>query len=396
MSAAGLSATGPVLPRVPRAARPGGARPGASATRGWRGVALAISLLLHLAVGWWLLFGVERRAVEEPVAPSAMDVVFEGGAPEDAPGPPPEAVPAPLEPPGAEAALPEPPAPLPRMAEPAPPPPVAEVPPPVPVPAPPLPRPPVPPPVAQAPVPVPPPPAPPPVVPPLAQAPPLPLPTARAPSDMVLPPPPPAAEAPRETEMAALPLPPPPAPTPPAAPPEQAVARQAPPPRPQPRPRPAAPANPFAGALDLSQSGPVTLGRPAPAQPSSPGMRRERDSAAASSAGNADAPNAQLRIRGAQLGADWRAAFMAWLRQHGYYPRQAAEAGEDGTAVVRFSVDRSGRVSGLQLIGRSGSIWLDAGAQALLRGQTVPPFPPGTRDDSAEIDLTINYVLRRR
>ena len=46
MSAAGLSATGPVLPRVPRAARPGGARPGASATRGWRGVALAISLLL--------------------------------------------------------------------------------------------------------------------------------------------------------------------------------------------------------------------------------------------------------------------------------------------------------------------------------------------------------------
>jgi TonB family protein len=361
-------------------------------------VALAVSVLLHLAVGWWLLFGVERRAVEEPVTPSAMDVVFEGGAPEDSPGPPPAAVPAPLDPPGAEAALPEPPAPLPRMAEPAPPPPVAEAPPPVPVPAPPLPRPPAPPPVAQAPVPVPPPPAPPPVVPPLAQAPPLPLPPAGAPSDFVLPPPPPAAEAPRQTEMAALPLPPPPAPTPPAAPPEQAVARPVPPqrPQPQPRPRPAAPANPFAGALDLSQSGPVTLGRPAPAQPSSSGVRREREPAAASSAGNADAPNAELRIRGAQLGADWRAAFMAWLRQHGYYPRQAAEAGEDGTAVVRFNVDRSGRVSGLQLIGRSGSIWLDAGAQALLRGQTVPPFPPGTRDDSAEIDLTINYILRRR
>ncbi|WP_073137213.1 energy transducer TonB [Muricoccus roseus] len=395
-----MSATGPVLPRVPRAARPGGVRPGASVTRGWRGVALAVSLLLHLAVGWWLLFGVERRAVEEPVAPSAMDVVFEGGAPEEAPGPPPEAVPAPLEPPGSEAALPQPPAPVPRMAEPepSPVPPVAEAPP-VPMPAPPLPRPPAPPPVAQAPVPVPPPPAPPPVVPPLAQAPPLPLPPAGAPSDFVLPPPPPAAEVPRQTEMAALPLPPPPAPTPPAAPPEPAVARPVPPQRPQQapaRPRPAAPANPFAGALDLSQSGPVTLGRPAPAQPSSPGVRREREPAAASSGGSSDAPNAQLRIRGAQLGADWRAAFMAWLRQHGYYPRQAAEAGEDGTAVVRFNVDRSGRVSGLQLIGRSGSIWLDAGAQALLRGQTVPPFPPGTRDDSAEIDLTINYVLRRR
>jgi protein TonB len=111
---------------------------------------------------------------------------------------------------------------------------------------------------------------------------------------------------------------------------------------------------------------------------------------------NSDAPNAQLRVRGAQLGADWRGAFMAWLRQHGYYPQQAAEAGEDGTAVVRFTVDRQGRVSGLQLIGRSGSIWLDAGAQAMLRGRTVPPFPPGTRDDTAEIDLTINYILRRR
>jgi protein TonB len=112
--------------------------------------------------------------------------------------------------------------------------------------------------------------------------------------------------------------------------------------------------------------------------------------------GQADAPNAQLRIRGAQLGADWRSAFMAWLRQHGYYPRQAVEAGEDGTAIVRFTVDRSGRVSGLQLIGRSGSIWLDAGAQALLRNQIVPPFPPDTQEDSAEIDLTINYILRRR
>jgi len=111
--------------------------------------------------------------------------------------------------------------------------------------------------------------------------------------------------------------------------------------------------------------------------------------------GAADAPNAQLRIRGANLGADWRSSFMAWLRQHGYYPRQAVEAGEDGTAVVRFTVDRSGKVTELQLIGRSGSIWLDAGAQALLRGRTVPSFPPGTREDSAEIDLTINYILRR-
>jgi protein TonB len=381
-------------PASPEHGRQQGRRP--SWVRGWRGVALGLSLLLHLAIGWWLMFGFERRAVQEPSAASSMEVVFEGGAEESTPAPPPSGVPAPLEPPE-PTEPPQPPEPMPRMAEPpggGPPgeaPPVAQVP--LPVPAPP-----VAPPVVQAPVPAPPPPAPVAPVPPVARVvpPPVPLPVQPAPSDLSLPPPPPMVEAPSRTEMAAMPLPPPPAPEP--APPEAVTARPVPPTRaPQPRARAAAPGSPFAGALDLSQGPPISLGRPAaPSRPSAAGPRRERDADISTAPAAADAPNAQLRIRGANLGADWRSAFMAWLRQHGYYPRQAAEAGEDGTAIVRFSVDRSGRVSALQLIGRSGSIWLDAGAQALLRGRSVPPFPPGTREDSAEIDLTINYVLRRQ
>ncbi|WP_198383033.1 energy transducer TonB [Roseomonas sp. KE2513] len=406
----------------------------AAMRRGWRGPALALSLLLHLAAGWWLLFGLPPRKMPEATSPSAVDVVFEGGAPEDVPAPPSEGPPAPLEPPtpGALPAPPSPPAapPMPQVAEPAPPaeapaappmPRVAEAPPlPAPfappsflppaapsLPAPPSAAPPVPPPLAQGPA-APPPPAPPLAEPPVARALPLPpLASQPAPSEFSVPPPPPPAETPRESEVAALPLPPPPAPEPPSAPPEPAQARPSPVPAPRPpqvaqpqpaRPRSSPPANsPFAGALDLSQGPPITLSRPsAPSAPGGAGLRRDREAAAPNLTANADAPNAQLRIRGANLGADWRSAFMAWLREHGYYPRQAAEAGEDGTAVVRFTVDRTGRVSGLQLIGRSGSIWLDAGAQALLRGRSVPPFPASTREDSAEIDLTINYILRRR
>lgn len=404
MSAAGLSAIGP-LPRG-RARR-------AAGRAAWRRPGLVLSLLLHLLALWWLFVGLPPRRMPEPSAPSAVDVVYEGGAPEDLPAPPAEGAPAPLEPPST-GALPIPPSPMPRVAEPPPDaaPRVAEAPPAPPgapllppapqatppVPAPPSAAPPSPPPLAQAP-PSPPPPALalPQPVPPMARAlPPVPLPSQPAPAELSMPPAPPPAETPREAEMAALPLPPPPAPEPPA---EPAQARAVPTPRPTPpqqaqsRPRPA---SPFAGALDLSQGPPVALGRPSPpSAPGSSGTRRDRDAAAAVASPQADAPNAQLRIRGANLGADWRSAFMAWLREHGYYPRQAVEAGEDGTAVVRFTVDRTGRVSGLQLIGRSGSIWLDAGAQALLRGRSVPPFPTSTREDSAEIDLTINYILRR-
>ncbi|MFH5923171.1 energy transducer TonB [Roseomonas xinghualingensis] len=370
MSAAGLSVAAP-LPR-PLAPPPRGERPGWS--RGWRGLAFLLSLLLHLAAVWWLLFGIERRVVQEPAGDSAMEMVFEGGAAESTPPPPPSGESAPLEPPEV-AALAEPPAPAPV-------PPVAEPPGAAPMvgEAPPMAAP--PPPLAAAPAP------------PVTRAVPAPEPLPAQPAPSELPLPPPMAEAPREMEMAALPLPPPPAPQPPAAPPETMVARPATPQ--QPRARAAAPGSPFAGALDLSQGPPVSLGRPAaPPRPSAPGARRDRDAMASVAQGAADAPNAQLRIRGANLGENWRSAFMAWLRQHGYYPRQAVEAGEDGTAVVRFTVDRSGKVSGLQLIGRSGSVWLDAGAQALLRGRTVPSFPPGTQEDSAEIDLTINYILRR-
>ena len=406
MNAAGLSAGRTPL-RPPAGLRPP-ARPRRAARRRaghpWRGPALVVSVLLHLAVLWWALFGLPPREMNERSSPAAVDVVYEGGAPESLPAPPSEGPPAPLEPPtpGALPDLPSPP-PMPRL---------AEAPPPAPAPeAEALPAPdPVAPPPAAPPLPAPPQPLPPPPLaqvpaiqapaiqapPPLARALP-PLPSRPAPSDLSLPPPP--AEAPGTPEVAALPLPPPFVPAP-AAPPDPAQARPVPRPAPPPpqtaEPR-ARPASPFAGALDLSQGPPVSLGRPAaPAAPGGAGQRRDQQAAASTAPPNADAPNAQLRIRGANLGADWRSAFMAWLREHGYYPRQAAEAGEDGTAVVRFTVDRTGRVSGLQLIGRSGSIWLDAGAQALLRGRSVPPFPTSTREDSAEIDLTINYILRRR
>ena len=70
------------------------------------------------------------------------------------------------------------------------------------------------------------------------------------------------------------------------------------------------------------------------------------------------------------------------------------------TAVTLHPRDRltatSFRLKSVELTGRSGSQWLDLGAQAVFRGATVPPFPPSTPENQANLDLTIRYYLYRR
>ena len=102
------------------------------------------------------------------------------------------------------------------------------------------------------------------------------------------------------------------------------------------------------------------------------------------------------KVTKGKVDADWLSDLHNWWLQHRYYPEQAAMAGEDGTVKIQIQVDRYGRVHFVDLEGRSGSQWLDMGAQAVFRGANLPPFPPGTRDDEITLDLTINYILVRR
>jgi TonB family protein len=94
-------------------------------------------------------------------------------------------------------------------------------------------------------------------------------------------------------------------------------------------------------------------------------------------------------------GANWLNALSAWIEAHKYYPREAAEAGEDGTVVVRVQVDHTGRVQSVELRDRSGSQWLDLAAQAMFRGARLPPFPPDTSDPSFTFNLTMHYIIIR-
>ena len=103
-----------------------------------------------------------------------------------------------------------------------------------------------------------------------------------------------------------------------------------------------------------------------------------------------------VHVSGAQVGADWRAAFRRWLDQNMRYPRRAAELGESGTVQVRVVAGADGRVRSVRLTGPSASPSLNVGTTFPFAGAQLPPFPPPADPDGVTIDLTVNYYLIRR
>jgi protein TonB len=100
-------------------------------------------------------------------------------------------------------------------------------------------------------------------------------------------------------------------------------------------------------------------------------------------------------IDGDNAGPDWRNALSLWVSQHAYYPEQARRDQEQGDAKVHVVAAVNGRVTSVELIGKSGSIWLDLALQALFRGAQIPPLPVGTTEP-IEFNFTMHYVLRYR
>jgi protein TonB len=101
-------------------------------------------------------------------------------------------------------------------------------------------------------------------------------------------------------------------------------------------------------------------------------------------------------VAGAQASGSWNGAFMGWVRSRSFYPRQAAEKGEDGEVMVQVVIERSGRVRSVELRRRSGSIFLDMGLQSIFRGQQVPPFTPDMDGETMTMNFTMRYILLYR
>jgi periplasmic protein TonB len=205
-------------------------------------------------------------------------------------------------------------------------------------------------------------------------------------------PPPPAEPPPPEPQAETVPPPPEPPvtttePTPPA--PEAPVAATELPPPPQP-PKPAVKKPP--------KLVPRHQEMPRPTEVYTPPVAHQLPAAHAPSASpqTAFAPTpVPAPAPAPQASAGYRALLSAWLENHKRYPDAARQRGEEGRAVLRFEVDRNGRVLDYTVASSSGYPDLDQSIEEMMRGATLPPFPADMPQPRMEVSVTIRFSLRR-
>jgi len=98
---------------------------------------------------------------------------------------------------------------------------------------------------------------------------------------------------------------------------------------------------------------------------------------------------------GPVVSAGYRAALSGWLESHKRYPDSARARGEEGRAVLRFRVERSGRVLTYAIAQSTGYPDLDAAIDAMMRGASLPAFPADMTASDVEVSVTIRFGISR-
>ncbi len=203
-----------------------------------------------------------------------------------------------------------------------------------------------------------------------------------APPDMPVPPP----DLPPPIVTAGVPPPPDPPPEVPKvdlpAPPTPVVARTAevalPPPVPKPKP---APAKPKERVVERKPPKPVQAKR-------AELQEAKRPPAQASGARNAAAVASLSSGAAAASRSSWQGALVAALN------RAKRPQSETGSASVRFSIDRGGRLLSASLAGSAGNGSLDQEAVALVRRASLPPAPADVPGTTFTFTIPIRFTTR--
>ncbi len=98
-------------------------------------------------------------------------------------------------------------------------------------------------------------------------------------------------------------------------------------------------------------------------------------------------------IAPAAVAPGWQTALAAWLEAHKTYPEAARRRGDQGRAIVRFTVERSGQVLDVRIVSGTGSAILDEAVQRMLHDAHLPAFPPGMDQAQATVTAQIHYRL---
>jgi protein TonB len=169
---------------------------------------------------------------------------------------------------------------------------------------------------------------------------------------------------------------PPPTPVPDLPPPPPVQQAEIPPPTPAPAPVPVPP-----------PPKPVAQVRPPPAPPQRAAARAPAKPAGAP----AHATDGQNAASGANNGAAWMGKLKQWWDQNSFYPKEASLTNEGGNVKVRIVIAPDGQVTSIEVVQSSGLSVLDAAAVAVFRNAHLPPFPPGTPAQPADVVVTLHY-----
>ena len=222
------------------------------------------------------------------------------------------------------------------------------------------------------------------------------LPAPEAPTVPDVPAPPPVQQAEIPTPVPEVPPPPPiqQAETPPPTPVQQVEI---------PAPAPDMPPPPVQQAATPSPT-PATAPKPVqpPSQPvvdsprlKAPPPQRVAARAPVNPAGApAHAPSGQNAAGGASAannGAAWMGKLKQWWDQHAVYPKEASQTNEGGNVRVHIVIAPDGQVTAIEVVQSSGLNVLDSAAVAVFRNAHLPPFPPGTPAQPADVVVTLHY-----
>ena len=104
-----------------------------------------------------------------------------------------------------------------------------------------------------------------------------------------------------------------------------------------------------------------------------------------------DGQNAAGGASSANNGAAWMGKLKQWWDQHSFYPSEASQTNEGGSVRARIVISPDGQVTSIEVVQGSGSSVLDAAAVAVFRNAHLPPFPPGTPAQPADVVVTLHY-----
>jgi len=210
------------------------------------------------------------------------------------------------------------------------------------------------------------------------------------------------AQSPRQSPVPTPSQAPPPSP-PPAAPAEEAqpevnlnlpMASNAPTAESQPQPSPPAPARPHHTTSHQHTQRYIVMNNMSLSAPPAPPTQFANKALNLNIGGADELPaNTPLITIQGHIGTDWQAGFNQWVNAHIYYSDAAAEQGQQGAATIEFAVYRDGHVTDVHLLKSAGSVFLDQAWLDIFLDNNVPPFPPGTANDTIKITATLNYVL---